>query len=350
MEVDLTQGSQLVYALHDIMMTIGHFYKNIQVSILTKGYEQWNNGEANLLVTRGMVGRLSNIPNVGFAYEVQVAILMQPSEVNSRNLIDGRVSLSFSGYRVARQAEPLHSNTKDEEVPSDEEIFHTIAVLIEQTPVIPPKEQQSLDPEVIEENLDIYPDILVHRISPHAKLPIRRSSSVVGYDLATSQDCLIPARGRAQGKCITQIIFERILLLEMLAVFELSTTGRGTQGFGSTDIPSASKQPDTVPPTVTTAHPNQQPTLTQALWDILVPKQQVEEPPMAPRRRRYITLEELEKRYLLPIIEIEGDTANPGSSLGNHAGDTSPGASVLWSMDLCSDETDEADSFFKHIW
>ncbi|KAG6506468.1 hypothetical protein ZIOFF_031791 [Zingiber officinale] len=41
----------------------------LQVSILTRGYEQWRNGEANLLITRGLVGRLSNTPNVSFAYE-----------------------------------------------------------------------------------------------------------------------------------------------------------------------------------------------------------------------------------------------------------------------------------------
>uniref|UniRef100_A0A804J5U3 Polyprotein n=1 Tax=Musa acuminata subsp. malaccensis TaxID=214687 RepID=A0A804J5U3_MUSAM len=70
MEVDLTRGSQLVYVIPDIMMTIGDFYRNIQLSILTRGYDTWRNGEANLLVTKGMVGRLSNTPNVAFVYEV----------------------------------------------------------------------------------------------------------------------------------------------------------------------------------------------------------------------------------------------------------------------------------------
>ncbi|KAG6528735.1 hypothetical protein ZIOFF_010920 [Zingiber officinale] len=44
---------------------------NIQISLLTRGYDQWRNGEANLLITTGLVGRLSNTPNVGFAYEIQ---------------------------------------------------------------------------------------------------------------------------------------------------------------------------------------------------------------------------------------------------------------------------------------
>ncbi|XP_042406492.1 uncharacterized protein LOC121996553 [Zingiber officinale] len=71
MEVDLTQESQLVYVIPDTMLTISDFYRNIQISILARGYEGWQNGDVNILVTRGMVGRLSNTPNVGFAYEIQ---------------------------------------------------------------------------------------------------------------------------------------------------------------------------------------------------------------------------------------------------------------------------------------
>ena len=56
MEVDLTRGSQLVYIIPDIMMTIRDFFRNIQISILTRGYYTWRNGEANLLITRGIVG------------------------------------------------------------------------------------------------------------------------------------------------------------------------------------------------------------------------------------------------------------------------------------------------------
>ncbi|CAL5326658.1 unnamed protein product [Camellia sinensis] len=52
-------------------MTIADFFNHVQIVIQTRGYDEWQNGEANLLVTRGLVGRLSNTPNVGFAYEVQ---------------------------------------------------------------------------------------------------------------------------------------------------------------------------------------------------------------------------------------------------------------------------------------
>ncbi|KAG6470143.1 hypothetical protein ZIOFF_071200 [Zingiber officinale] len=39
MEVDLTKGSQMIYVVPEIMMTIGDFYRNVQISILTRGYE-----------------------------------------------------------------------------------------------------------------------------------------------------------------------------------------------------------------------------------------------------------------------------------------------------------------------
>lgn len=72
MEVDLTEGSQMIYCVPDIMMSLGSFIRNIQISILTHGYEQWQEqGEPNLLITRGLVGRLSNTSNVGFAYSIE---------------------------------------------------------------------------------------------------------------------------------------------------------------------------------------------------------------------------------------------------------------------------------------
>nr|AWK49042.1 ORF3 [Taro bacilliform CH virus] len=157
MEVDLTRGSQVVYVIPDTMMTIGDFYNNVQVSILTRGYENWR-GEAYLLITRGLVGRLSNTPNVGFAYEVQsvvdylvshgvsaipgrrrtvqdlqgynwvvrptqASIPRQPTEVDTRTNIDGTISLRFGNYTLGRTSTTrrISYNLRDEEVQSDEE-------------------------------------------------------------------------------------------------------------------------------------------------------------------------------------------------------------------------------------
>ncbi|KAG6507915.1 hypothetical protein ZIOFF_033268 [Zingiber officinale] len=196
--------------------------RNKQVSFLARGYENWQNGETNILVTRGLVGRLSNTPNVGFAYEVQnvvdylasygvralpgrsyntrdvlgqnwmirqstVNIAMQPTEVNTRNLLDGRISLSFNNYQVASITNPPIYNARDEEISSDEEEItnHIITVFTETE-----REKEEL---------------LVRRISATAALPIRRSHGATGYDIAIDKACIIVSRERkllTTGICI----------------------------------------------------------------------------------------------------------------------------------------------------
>lgn len=50
-------------------------------------------------------------------------------EVSSRNLIDGRISLSFDTYMATSTGHrPPAFNSKDEEVPSDEDELYTLAV------------------------------------------------------------------------------------------------------------------------------------------------------------------------------------------------------------------------------
>ncbi|KAG6483951.1 hypothetical protein ZIOFF_060744 [Zingiber officinale] len=312
MEIDLTHGSQLVYVIPDTMLTISDFYRNIQVSILTRGYENWRNGEANLLVTRGLVGRLSNTPNVGFAYEVQnvvdylashgvralpgrsyntrdvlghnwvirqlvINIPMQPTEVNTRNMLDGSVSLQFDNYQTTKSAAPPKFNSRDEEVQSDEEEIngHIVAVLIE--------ERRTEE------------ELLVKRISSLVKLPIKRTPGAAGYDISITHAQDISARNRSllstgiciqipqntyariaprssaalQGiiimggvidsdyrgevkimafnttnddiflekqECIAQLILEQIFTPSVREVEVLSSTSRGMLGFGSTTI------------------------------------------------------------------------------------------------------------------
>ncbi|KAG6471442.1 hypothetical protein ZIOFF_068884 [Zingiber officinale] len=309
MEVDLTRGSQLVYVIPDTMLTISDFYRNIQVSILARGYENWRNGEANLLITRGLVGRLSNTPNVGFAYEVQnvvdylashgvralpgrsyntrdvlgqnwiirqstVNIPMQPTEVNTRNMLDGSVSLQFDQYQAASLSDLPKYNAKDEEIQSDEEEVarHSIAVFIEE---------------------GIPEELLVKRTHSLAQIPMRRTAGAAGYDISITHAQDIPALGRSllstglciqiphnaygriaprsssamrgiiimggvidadyrgevkvmafnttnediflnKQECIAQIILERITTPEVKEVEQLGLTERGTSGFGST--------------------------------------------------------------------------------------------------------------------
>ncbi|KAG6524084.1 hypothetical protein ZIOFF_013974 [Zingiber officinale] len=255
--------------------------RNIQVSILTRGYENWRNGEANLLVTRGLVGRLSNTPNVGFAYEVQNVVdylaSHGPTEVNTRNMLDGSVSLQFDNYQATTSAPPPKFNSRDEEVQSDEEEFngHIISVLI-----------QERRPEE---------ELLVKRISSLAKLPVKRTPGAAGYDISITHAQDIPAREMSllsTGICIqipqntyariaprssaalqgiiimggvidsdyrgevkimafnttnddiflekqeyiAQLILERIATPSVREVEVLSLTSRGISGFGSTTI------------------------------------------------------------------------------------------------------------------
>ncbi|KAF3774279.1 Polyprotein P3 [Nymphaea thermarum] len=116
------------------------FYRHFQISFQTRGYTNWRSGEANLILTRGLTGRLSNTPNMAFAYQINhvtdyldshgvtaiprrrlnindmqglnwiirpstASIPMQPTEMESTNLIDGRISIRFAEYHSASENE-----------------------------------------------------------------------------------------------------------------------------------------------------------------------------------------------------------------------------------------------------
>ncbi|KAG6497058.1 hypothetical protein ZIOFF_044944 [Zingiber officinale] len=291
MEVDLTHGSQMIYVIPEIMMIIGDFYRNIQISVLTRGYEAWQNSEANLLITRG---------------------LPYQDEVSQQGVCKGsigRISLSFSNYAAAQPSEEPNYNNKDEEV------YETLAVLIETQPgaftyfdgtaeeyyeaygdlddhivkgkqIIDQDERYSSQTE---------PHILVNKISQHAVLPKRQTEGSADLDIATSHAAVIEPygqdlihtglrieipygyygrlasrsglswkygvevgasvidsdyRGEVQvllfnrtnipvfispQQKIAQLILEKIVFPEVYEVPHLSYTERGEKGFGSTD-------------------------------------------------------------------------------------------------------------------
>jgi hypothetical protein len=167
MEVDLTEGSQLVYAIPNTMMELQDFCDHVEISILTRGYEEWQ-GSSNLLITTGMVGRLTNTSNAGFAYSISsvtdylashgVKALpgrprstaeirglnwiirpprprirpMQPTHLETRDLLNGGISLRFTNYEPVKKEPERRFNELDEEIGSDEEsVTQTVAVLME---------------------------------------------------------------------------------------------------------------------------------------------------------------------------------------------------------------------------
>uniref|UniRef100_A0A804HXP7 Uncharacterized protein n=2 Tax=Musa acuminata subsp. malaccensis TaxID=214687 RepID=A0A804HXP7_MUSAM len=81
----------------------------------------------------------------------QVSIAMQPAELRSRNLIDGRISISFDNYKAASTSSRIRYNNADDETFSDEEEIrsHTIAVNIQ-------LDDSEDEAEELRENLNSY--------------------------------------------------------------------------------------------------------------------------------------------------------------------------------------------------
>ncbi|GKC80987.1 hypothetical protein Tco_1136704 [Tanacetum coccineum] len=71
MEVDLSTGTQLVYTFPDMILSVNDFHNHVEVAIQTHGYDTWQGGESNLLITMALTGRLSNTSYMGFQYSVE---------------------------------------------------------------------------------------------------------------------------------------------------------------------------------------------------------------------------------------------------------------------------------------
>nr|GFB42825.1 TPA: orf y [Tanacetum cinerariifolium] len=71
MEVDLSAGTQLVYTFPDMILSVNDFHNHVEVAIQTHGYDTWQGGESNLLITMALTGRLSNTNYMGFQYSVE---------------------------------------------------------------------------------------------------------------------------------------------------------------------------------------------------------------------------------------------------------------------------------------
>ncbi|KAH7512924.1 hypothetical protein FEM48_Zijuj12G0142000 [Ziziphus jujuba var. spinosa] len=148
MEVDLTTGTQMAYVVPDLMMTINDFANHVEISVQTHGYEDWQGGESNILISRMVIGRLTNTSFTNFEYNVQnvadylasngvLALpgtkystadlqgrrwVLQPSrrqgthnptQVITNSLLDGGVSLSFRGYSATAERPPPPVDSQD---------------------------------------------------------------------------------------------------------------------------------------------------------------------------------------------------------------------------------------------
>jgi ribonuclease HI len=165
MEMDLTTGTQLAYLAPNLMLSITDFFNHIQLVIQTHGYENWQAGESNLLLTRSLIGRLSNTSYTSFRYNVQrvsdylasrgvqaipgrshtteslrglqwvirppsVAEVQHPQEAVIRTRSNRSVLLKFKNYAATKPNEETSVGANDEEQLSDGEMPQETALVL----------------------------------------------------------------------------------------------------------------------------------------------------------------------------------------------------------------------------
>nr|GFB22519.1 TPA: orf y [Tanacetum cinerariifolium] len=174
MEVDLSAGTQLVYTFPDMILRVNDFHNHVEVAIQTHGYDTWQGGESNLLITMALTGRLSNTSYMGFQYSVENVVdhlttngitaipgerrsieelegmswnlkppeqtsVRVPSRVAVNERLNRSVSLRFERYRQAPQPPRYSVDQHDREVIGndnlDEDEEHFVGIFT-QTPQI----------------------------------------------------------------------------------------------------------------------------------------------------------------------------------------------------------------------
>ncbi|KAG6474019.1 hypothetical protein ZIOFF_067942 [Zingiber officinale] len=258
-----------------------------------------------------MVGRLSNTPNVSFAYEIQGVVDYLAN--HGVNALPGRRDCTLEDEEE-RELIAVLTTTKigyEEDYITSTEKHSAINVNID----------YEEDPNQIIASSKEFPFILVHRLLSTSTMLQLKSLGAVGLDLAVDKTVIIEPRGRAlvstglsleipwgtygritthssaawnlgldicvgvidsdyigeiiimvfnhsdvrviiaEGTAIAHIIFEKIIHPNVYEVPQLSATVRGSGGFGSTNNKASSSNPE---PHTTRYKPN---------WDILLPKE-----------------------------------------------------------------------------
>ncbi|KAG6514254.1 hypothetical protein ZIOFF_024601 [Zingiber officinale] len=329
-----------------------------------RGYEAWKNSEANLLITRGLVGRLSNTPNVGFAYKIQGVVDYLTS--HGVKALPGR-SFSTSRLQATQPTEQPIFNKKDEEV------YETLAVLIETQPGVYTNSDETAEECNYKERrkskyktgrwdtlgqpsgrFDYYVNYDIPTSSFNFELPppmgwgdneeneatkasnpqeenpqldpqqIEETSSERYYGRIASRSGLAWKSGIEVGAGVidsdfrgeVQLIIEIIAMPEVYEVSHLSYTERGNKGFGSTDhhvfLPIDEASPSHEPRKLT----------TEDIFSLLLPQEKI-------------------------AALVEEGLQN--SFEQDHAATTSPGASVPHSMETTLSYEEDTDSYLDYF-
>nr|GEZ93136.1 C2H2 zinc finger protein [Tanacetum cinerariifolium] len=150
-EVDLFARTQLVYTFPDMILSVNDFHNHVEVAIQTHGYDTWQGGESNLLITMALTGRLSNTSYMGFQYSMENVVdhlttngitaipVRVPSRVAVNERLKQSVSLRFKRYRQTPQPPRYSVDYHDREVIGndnlDEDEEHFVGIY-SQTPQI----------------------------------------------------------------------------------------------------------------------------------------------------------------------------------------------------------------------
>ncbi|KAJ1698622.1 hypothetical protein LUZ63_007134 [Rhynchospora breviuscula] len=170
MEMDLTSGTQLAYTAPDMTLSIRDFRDHIQLVIQTHGYEGWQGGESNLLLSRSLIGRLSNTSHTNFRYNVQnvadhlasrgvraipgsqrttaelqgrqwlvrpavISQIQNPQAAQIRARTDGSLSVRFSGYATTVPEQEIIRGENDEEE-LEQEFINLLTVVDDELPFV----------------------------------------------------------------------------------------------------------------------------------------------------------------------------------------------------------------------
>ncbi|GJR42805.1 hypothetical protein Tco_1310908 [Tanacetum coccineum] len=129
MEVDLSVGTQLVYMFLDMVQNIDDFHNHMEVVVQTHGYDTWQGGESNLLVTMAMIAipgeRRSVEEPEGMRWNLKPSeqtTVRVPSRVAVNERLNRSLSLQFERYRKAPQPGRYSVAQHDQEILGDDHL------------------------------------------------------------------------------------------------------------------------------------------------------------------------------------------------------------------------------------